>query len=61
MAEVKDLASGLLFPEGPVAMSDGSVIARRRTNVDEVQIVSLGLKKGAIVGIDARLRKCLLG
>ena len=26
MAQVQDVASGLLFPEGPVAMSDGSVI-----------------------------------
>ena len=26
MAEVRELASGLKFPEGPVAMSDGSVV-----------------------------------
>ena len=25
MAEVRELASGLKFPEGPVAMADGSV------------------------------------
>src|SRR4051794_41802268 len=26
MAEVRELASGLKFPEGPVAMADGSVV-----------------------------------
>ena len=26
MAEVREVCSGLSFPEGPVAMSDGSVV-----------------------------------
>src|SRR5215203_6239789 len=40
-------------------MSDGSVITRRRTNINEVQVGSLGLQKGAMVGVDTCLRQCL--
>ena len=33
MADIRIMASGLGFPEGPVAMQDGSVILLRRNSV----------------------------
>ncbi len=68
MAEVKELASGLRFPEGPVAMPDGSVvvveIARgtvTRVGADgSVDVVAEpgGGPNGAAIGPDGRLWVC---
>jgi gluconolactonase len=68
MAELKDLASGLGFPEGPVAMSDGSVIlteiaGRRITRVGpdgSVDVVAEtgGGPNGAAIGPDGKLYVC---
>jgi gluconolactonase len=68
MADVKELASGLGFPEGPVAMSDGSVIVteianRRLSRVGpdgsvEVVAETGGGPNGAAVGPDGKLYVC---
>lgn len=62
--KIRELATGLLFPEGPVAMDDGSVllveIARgtltRVTADGRVQVVADlgGGPNGAAIGPDAR-------
>jgi gluconolactonase len=68
MAEVKELAAGLLFPEGPVAMNDGSVIVTEiargtitRVQADgttEVVAETGGGPNGAAVGPDGKLYVC---
>ena len=67
MAQVQDVASGLLFPEGPVAMSDGSVIVTdRRGEISRVgpdgatDLVAEtgGGPNGAAVGPDGKLYVC---
>jgi gluconolactonase len=68
MAELKELVSGLGFPEGPVAMSDGSVvlveIARGTvTRVDADGSVAVvaepgGGPNGAALGPDGKLYVC---
>jgi len=68
MPEVKELAGGLLFPEGPVAMNDGSVIVTEiargtitRVTPDgktEVVAETGGGPNGAAVGPDGKLYVC---
>lgn len=68
MADVKEVASGLRFPEGPVAMSDGSVIlteiaggAITRVGADgSVDVVAEtgGGPNGAAIGPDGHLYVC---
>jgi gluconolactonase len=68
MAELKDVASGLRFPEGPVAMADGSVVVTEiaggtitRVGVDgsaEVVAELGGGPNGAAVGPDGKLYVC---
>jgi gluconolactonase len=68
MAELRELATGLRFPEGPVAMDDGSVvlveIARgtvTRVSADgEVEVVAetAGGPNGAALGPDGKLYVC---
>jgi gluconolactonase len=68
MADVKEIASGLRFPEGPVAMRDGSVIlteiaggAITRVAADgsaEVIAETGGGPNGAAIGPDGQLYVC---
>jgi gluconolactonase len=68
MAEVQELAGGLLFPEGPVAMDDGSVIVTeiaggRITRVGpdgstDVVAETGGGPNGAAIGPDGKLYVC---
>jgi gluconolactonase len=68
MPDVKEIASGLRFPEGPVAMGDGSVIlteiaGRTITRVTpdgskEVVAETGGGPNGAAVGPDGKLYVC---
>ena len=68
MPELKEIATGLRFPEGPVAMSDGSVIV---TEIDAGKITRVspdgskdlvaetgGGPNGAAVGPDGKLYVC---
>jgi gluconolactonase len=68
MPDVKEIASGLGFPEGPVAMRDGSVIVteistRRLTRVGadgskDVVAETGGGPNGAAIGPDGKLYVC---
>ncbi len=68
MADLRELASGLKFPEGPVAMSDGSVIVVEigrgtvtRVGADgstEVVAQPGGGPNGAAIGPDGKLYIC---
>jgi gluconolactonase len=68
MADLRELASGLQFPEGPVAMRDGSVVVVEikrgtvtRVGADgsmEVVAEPGGGPNGAAVGPDSRLYVC---
>lgn len=68
MPDFKELASGLLFPEGPIAMSDGSVVLveiRRGTlsrvsSAGEIEVVAElgGGPNGAAIGPDGRCYVC---
>jgi gluconolactonase len=68
MAEVRDVCSGLNFPEGPVAMSDGSVVLVEigrgtvtRVSPDgkaEVVAEPGGGPNGAAIGPDGKLYVC---
>jgi gluconolactonase len=68
MAEVREVASGLQFPEGPVAMSDGSVVlveirAGRISRVapdGKVDVVAEpgGGPNGSAIGPDGKLYVC---
>ena len=68
MTQLQDVASGLRFPEGPVAMSDGSVIVTEidagkitRVSADgsqEVVAETGGGPNGAAVGPDGKLYVC---
>ena len=64
MTEIREIASGLQFPEGPVALEDGSVlvveVARktltriRRDGVVQVVATLGGGPIGAAIGPDGR-------
>ena len=68
MAELREVATGLKFPEGPVAMSDGSVIvveigarhghARRRGRLQGGGRAPGGGPNGAAIGPDGNLYVC---
>jgi gluconolactonase len=68
MAEIRDLCGGLNFPEGPVAMSDGSVVlveigGKKVTRVSaegqaEVVAETGGGPNGAAIGPDGKLYVC---
>ena len=68
MADIQELASGLEFPEGPVALSDGSVVVveikgQRITRVGpdgskEVVAETGGGPNGAAIGPDGALYVC---
>jgi gluconolactonase len=68
MAELRELASGLKFPEGPVAMSDGSVIVVEIGGGAVTRIGADGSKdevarpgggpNGAAIGPDGKLYVC---
>ena len=52
MAELQEITSGLAFPEGPVAMSDGSVIV---TEIQGGRITRVGA--GRLEGRRGRVRR----
>jgi gluconolactonase len=67
MADVKELASGLGFPEGPVAMSDGSVLVTEIARGRISRVADGGLEtvaepgggpNGLAVGPDGKLYVC---
>jgi gluconolactonase len=68
MTEIREIASGLQFPEGPVALEDGSVlvveVARktltriRRDGVVQVVATLGGGPNGAAIGPDGRCYVC---
>jgi gluconolactonase len=68
MAELRELASGLKFPEGPVAMSDGSVIVVEIGSGAVTRVGADGSKdeiahpgggpNGAAIGPDGKLYVC---
>ena len=65
VADVNEVTSGLEFPEGPVAMNDGSVVvteiqaradhARRRRRLKDVVAEPGGGPNGAAIGPDGKL------
>jgi gluconolactonase len=68
MAELRDVASGLLFPEGPVAMADGSVVLTEIARGTITRIAADGSAEvvadlgggpnGAAIGPDGELYVC---
>jgi len=68
MAEIREIASGLQFPEGPVALPDGSLLVveiRRRTlsrvsPTGEISVVAElgGGPNGAAIGPDGKVYVC---
>jgi len=68
MADMKELASGLQFPEGPVALADGSVIVVEIKRGTLTRIARDGQKSvvaktgggpnGAAIGPDGKMYVC---
>ncbi|MBW2387951.1 MAG: SMP-30/gluconolactonase/LRE family protein, partial [Deltaproteobacteria bacterium] len=68
MPDFKELASGLLFPEGPIAMPDGSVVLveirrgtlSRVTPAGKIEVIAElgGGPNGAAIGPDGRCYVC---